>query len=179
MQTNLQGNLAQMSASPLETLLAQADQQVHTPHTCSFAQDRAKADLEDFYTILAAGQPFTDSTFTMEDAFYLAEDAAGTPYARNRFQYYYTNKQWKRAYDALPGATLFGKDGVHFQDINQGSLGNCWVLASTSAIAEIPSRLDSVIVNQDNALNPAGIYAFNFRTLGFPHTVIVDDYLPM
>ena len=91
-QTNLQGNLAQMSASPLETLLAQADQQVHTPHTCSFAQDRAKADLADFHKILAAGQPFTDTTFTMEDAFYLAEDAAGIPYANNRLHYYYTSK---------------------------------------------------------------------------------------
>ena len=28
-------------------------------------------------------------------------------------------------------------------------------------------------------MSPNGIYAVNFYTLGIPHTVIVDDYIPM
>lgn len=34
-------------------------------------------------------------------------------------------------------------------------------------------------MNRDNDLNRKGIYAVNLYTLGVPHTVIVDDYLPL
>ena len=60
-----------------------------------------------------------------------------------------------------------------------GSETSSWLMSAVSAVAEVPSRLDAVILNKDNVLNAAGIYAFEIRTLGFPHTVIVDDYLPM
>jgi len=34
-------------------------------------------------------------------------------------------------------------------------------------------------LNTDSKLNSQGIYAVNLYTLGVPHTVIVDDYLPI
>ena len=34
-------------------------------------------------------------------------------------------------------------------------------------------------MNQSNDLNAAGIYGVNLYSLGIPHTVIVDDYLPL
>ena len=39
--------------------------------------------------------------------------------------------------------------------------------------------MEKVFLNEDNGLNAAGIYAVNFYTLGIPHTVVVDDYLPL
>ena len=177
--TAVQENLAQMSASPLEMILAETAQQTHTAHSCSFQQDRAKEPLVDFYSILAAGEPFTDTSFTMEDAYYLAEDFAGVRLRRNQYHKFYVNQEWRRAFDVLPNATLFGKDGIGPQDAVMGSVSSSWLMSAASSIAEVPSRLDAVILNEDNALNPAGIYAFEIRTLGFPHTVIVDDYLPM
>ncbi len=36
-----------------------------------------------------------------------------------------------------------------------------------------------MFLNQDSALNDAGIYGVNMYALGIPHTVIVDDYLPV
>ena len=39
--------------------------------------------------------------------------------------------------------------------------------------------MEKVFLNEENGLNAAGIYAVNFYTLGIPHTVVVDDYLPL
>ena len=37
--------------------------------------------------------------------------------------------------------------------------------------------MESVFLNTEVSAN--GIYGVNFYTLGVPHTVIVDDYLPL
>ena len=52
-------------------------------------------------------------------------------------------------------------------------------MAAASAIAEVPDRLESVFLNTDTQLNDKGIYAVNLYALGVPHTVVVDDYLPV
>lgn len=62
-------------------------------------------------------------------------------------------------------------------DVRQGSIGNCWFLSAISALSEVPGRIERVFVNDDVSAN--GIYAVNFYSLGVPHTVIVDDYLPI
>ena len=86
--------------------------------------------------------------------------------------------EWTRAQDAFPGHKIFG-DGISPDDINQGGLGNCWLLSAASAIAEKPGRMEKVFLNRENYLNAAGIYGFNFYSLGVPHTVIIDDFLPL
>lgn len=86
---------------------------------------------------------------------------------------------WKRARDVFGHHTLFGTDGITPADIGQGSIGNCWFMSASAAIAEVPGRMERIFLNTENYLNFAGIYAVNFWTLGVPHTVIVDDYLPL
>ena len=39
--------------------------------------------------------------------------------------------------------------------------------------------MESIFLNNKNELSPNGIYGVNFYTLGVPHTIIVDDYLPL
>lgn len=63
--------------------------------------------------------------------------------------------------------------------MRQGSIGNCWFLSAIAALSEIPGRIERVFVSQKNELSKNGIYAVNFWTLGVPHTVIVDDYIPL
>ncbi len=53
------------------------------------------------------------------------------------------------------------------------------MMASAAALAEKPGRIKRMFLNTENKLNDAGIYAVNLYALGVPHTVIVDDYLPM
>ena len=52
-------------------------------------------------------------------------------------------------------------------------------MSVASALAEVPGRVESMFLNTDSALNDAGIYAVNLYALGVPHTVIVDDFLPV
>ena len=86
--------------------------------------------------------------------------------------------EWKRISDGN-GYSFYGPDGktsISPQDINQGYIGNCWIMAAISAVAEIPGRVEDLFVN--DSLNDIGIYAVKQYTLGVPFTQIVDDYLP-
>ena len=52
-------------------------------------------------------------------------------------------------------------------------------MSAASALAEVPGRLEKIFLNVNNEVSKNGIYAVQFYTLGVPHTVIVDDYLPL
>ena len=86
---------------------------------------------------------------------------------------------WTRAKDAFAGKTLFGTKGVIPQDIRQGEIGNCGFMAATSALAQKKGRVEKIFLNNENKVSVNGIYGLNFYSLGVPHTVIVDDFLPL
>ena len=63
--------------------------------------------------------------------------------------------------------------------MRQGSIGNCWFISAASALSEHPGRVEKIFLNANNEISKNGIYAVQFYTLGVPHTVVVDDYLPL
>lgn len=81
-----------------------------------------------------------------------------------------------QTYPTSAGYSLFGSNGLHPDDVEQGSIGNCWFLAAASAVAEVAGRFESNWLTQD--YNEAGIYAINMFQLGVPITVLVDDLVP-
>ena len=87
--------------------------------------------------------------------------------------------EWKRAKTAFSDHTLFGTNGVTPQDMRQGVIDNSWFISAASALSEVPGRVEKIFLNPINELSKNGIYALQFYTLGIPHTVIVDDYLPL
>jgi hypothetical protein len=52
-------------------------------------------------------------------------------------------------------------------------------MSAAAALSEVPGRLEKVFLNTENEIAQSGIYAVNFHTLGLPHTVVIDDYLPL
>ena len=52
-------------------------------------------------------------------------------------------------------------------------------MAAASGVAEKEDRIKNMFLNTADGLEPNGVYGVNFYTLGVPHTVVVDDYLPM
>ena len=68
----------------------------------------------------------------------------------------------------LPGTTFWGTTGISVRDIRQGYIGNCWIMAAMSALAEHPERVDHIMISEDK--EPAGIYAMNMYSLGIPFT---------
>ena len=86
---------------------------------------------------------------------------------------------WKRASETFTESGLWGSNGITPEDVRQGLLGNCWFLSAASALAEKPGRVENLFLNLDSAQNAAGIYGVNLYALGVPHTIIVDDYVPV
>ena len=83
---------------------------------------------------------------------------------------------WRRASDVFPGATLF--KGISPNDIFQGHLGDCYLLAALSCLAEVPGRIESIFVG--GGPSAPGRYTLRFAggDLGSPIEVDVDDWIP-
>ncbi|EXJ83853.1 hypothetical protein A1O1_07481 [Capronia coronata CBS 617.96] len=68
----------------------------------------------------------------------------------------------------------FYVDGVSYDDMLQGSAGDCWFLAAISALGCNPEFIERVCVIQDQAV---GVYGFVFHRDGEWHQCIIDDKL--
>ncbi len=69
--------------------------------------------------------------------------------------------------------TLYGAGGPSFTDTEQGSLGDCWLIASFAAVANSdPTAIENMFVN-----NGDGTYTVRFYSGGTPNYVTVDQTL--
>ena len=88
---------------------------------------------------------------------------------------------WERpdkiaAFANSQGSTELFHGDIEPNDVNQGSLGDCWLLSSMSAIAEYPGRIRKMFINE--GVDQHGIYGIKFTKNGVERTVFVDDRLP-
>ena len=140
-------------------------------HSCSAAHDRNKLSVDQFY---GQSTKFTDNDFTTDDAVYWAD------YSTERFgigKKVASRITWMRAMDQFSSKTLWGSEGISPKDVRQGIIGDCWFMVAASAMGEQPKRLEKIFFNKK--ADKFGMYAVNLYTLGVPHTVIVDDFLPL
>jgi len=87
--------------------------------------------------------------------------------------------EWKRPHDLTSNPELF-VDGADRFDINQGELGDCWLLAAMSSLAMNHNLFHKVLI-QGQSFNEddyAGIFKFRFWQYGEWVEVVVDDFLP-
>jgi hypothetical protein len=80
--------------------------------------------------------------------------------------------KFKRIHEILKTPTFYG-DGPDWNDVIQGAVGNCYILASTGAIVEFPDLVKPVFITDQ--VNEAGIYAIRFYIRGKPWVVTIDD----
>lgn len=150
---------------------------------CLTSQTRALEDLPDYYALSdPAASIWNDPDFEPTcDAFYwkdLGEDKKAGTSEPSKMKTRCDKVTWKRASSTFSKASLFGKEGVRPEDVEQGQIGNCWFMASLTALAEKKERVESLFVG-DGKLSKQGIYAIQFYALNVPHTVIIDDWLPL
>ena len=72
-------------------------------------------------------------------------------------------------------------DGATRFDINQGGVGNCWMLASLANLT-LHKNLFNKVVPPNQSFDKkeyAGIFHFQFWHYGEWVDVVVDDYLPI
>jgi len=109
---------------------------------------------------------FVDMDFPAEEsvAFGEADPTHGQPVS------------WIRASEVFPGAGLF--DGIEPTDVCQGSLGDCWLLAAISALAEFPGAIESLFIT--NRISKDGKYVIKLFDSSQGWTEVpIDDLLPV
>ncbi|HEV3437919.1 MAG TPA: C2 family cysteine protease, partial [Gemmata sp.] len=82
----------------------------------------------------------------------------------------------------LVSGTLFGSGGPSYEDVYQGQMGDCWLLASFGATAaNDPSVIQNMFTDDGiQTVNGTQIHVWTveFHDNGVPHYVTVDNNLP-
>lgn len=155
-------------------------------HDCTWVHRRLRD--QDYLTYnqqvttqIESATKWSDPTFPVVDAIQWPDMLTGsaadlTSYATSAYL------KWLRLqtnFPAYQGYSLFGQDKqATVDDIMQGSLGNCWFMASASAIAEIPGRIEKLFGNVDQFNNGAGFFDVQLYLLSVPITIRIDDQVP-
>lgn len=86
--------------------------------------------------------------------------------------------EWRRPSEIFGKAVPYAlfQDSIEPNDINQGSLPNCYFLSALSSLAEHPDRVRKLFVTQE--VNKAGIYVLSLCINGEFQEVVVDDAIP-
>ncbi|XP_058134189.1 calpain-13-like [Dasypus novemcinctus] len=132
---------------------------------------------QDFYSLrdqcLSKGQLFEDETFPA------MASSIGPKLLKERDLFCL---QWKRPWDKdlSSGSPDFILGSASRFDIQQGSAGDCWVLAALGSLTQNPRRLERIMPkDQSFSRNYAGIFHFQFWQCSRWVDVVVDDRLPL
>ncbi|CAH8477508.1 unnamed protein product [Schistosoma intercalatum] len=88
--------------------------------------------------------------------------------------------EWKRPHEINPNAKFFAGGASRF-DIEQGALGDCWLLAVVASISGYPQLFDQVVPKDQELKGPDYVGVIRFRFWNFGHwvEVLIDDRLPV
>lgn len=86
--------------------------------------------------------------------------------------------EWRRASQIFKDEKYLLFEGtIEMADINQGSLGDCYFLASAAALTEYPKLIYKMFKTKE--INKEGYFEIIFFIDGKFQTVVIDDYLPV
>ncbi|TRY92480.1 hypothetical protein DNTS_028185 [Danionella cerebrum] len=86
--------------------------------------------------------------------------------------------EWRRPHELVQNPVYIDQGASRF-DFSQGSLGNCWFLASVGALTFQKDIMALVIQDQQTfSVDYAGIFHFRFWRFGSWVDVVIDDKLP-
>ncbi|XP_076750450.1 calpain A isoform X2 [Xylocopa sonorina] len=131
---------------------------------------RPRAAVQDFNTLrrecLSTGTLFEDPEFPANDS--------SLYFSRRPDRYI----EWKRPMEIVDDPQLFVEGFSRF-DVQQGELGDCWLLAAVANLT-MDSNLFFQVVPEDQSFeeNYAGIFHFRFWQYGRWVDVVIDDRLP-
>ena len=84
---------------------------------------------------------------------------------------------FKRLPEVYPNNLKVFDHNIKPEDIYQNELGDCYLLASSSAVAEDPDRIKRLF--ETKQVDPVGKYHLNLFLEGIWREVVVDDYIPV
>nr|XP_034171889.1 calpain-A-like isoform X3 [Osmia lignaria] len=131
---------------------------------------RPRGAVQDFNTLrrecLASGTLFDDPEFPADDT--------SLYFSRRPDRYI----EWKRPMEIVDNPQLFVEGFSRF-DVQQGELGDCWLLAAVANLT-MDANLFFQVVPEDQSFdeNYAGIFHFRFWQYGRWVDIVIDDRLP-
>ncbi|XP_054281756.1 calpain-A isoform X3 [Macrosteles quadrilineatus] len=131
---------------------------------------RKQTDIQDFYKIrdecLAEGKLWEDPEFEAADSSIFFSRGPPKPF------------EWKRPMEISDDPQLFVEGATRF-DVQQGELGDCWLLAAVANLTLQPTLFHQVVPDDQGFDDKyAGIFHFRFWQYGRWVDVCVDDRLP-
>jgi hypothetical protein len=132
-------------------------------------KSRAKADELEI-SKLGDGELFVDQNFEHFTEYRSKQDSGGSKLVEI---------DWLRPHE-LVDEPSFGFENIQPDEVEQGSLGDCWFIAALSAIARFP-QLYSRVISMDTVLwgrDYVGVVCVRFWLYGEWVEVYVDDRLP-
>ncbi|XP_011333302.2 calpain-A isoform X2 [Ooceraea biroi] len=131
---------------------------------------RPRGEVQDFSVLrrecLASGRLFEDPEFPANDS--------SLYFSRRPDRYI----EWKRPMEIADNPQFFVEGFSRF-DVQQGELGDCWLLAAVANLTMHPNLFFQVVPeDQSFDENYAGIFHFRFWQYGRWVDVVIDDRLP-
>ncbi|XP_055707120.1 calpain-B-like isoform X4 [Phlebotomus papatasi] len=131
---------------------------------------RSRGDVQDFHTLrqqcLASGTLFEDPEFPASDSSLM--------FSRRPDRYV----EWLRPMEITSDPQFFVEGYSRF-DVQQGELGDCWLLAAAANLTQDPKLFFRVVPEDQNFSDDyAGIFHFRFWQYGRWIDVVIDDRLP-
>ena len=128
------------------------------------------------------GKLFTDPLFPPNAYSLLGLDSKGRPldikaYQDNSTEIDYKEIEFLRASEIFKDNYSLFSEKIKFDDIIQGSLGDCYFLASIANLCKYPGLIRGLF--KTDTVNKDGYYEIILRIDGRKHIVIVDDYFPV
>jgi len=130
---------------------------------------KVQAGIDFINEVLAKGEPYCDPDFTPNlIPSYIRENEMD-----KMERHALPDDQWQRVSDLVENHGLF-KSGPKFDDIQQGGLGDCYLMCALSAYAEFPDLVRYSFVNTTR--NHCGIYGIIIYINGVAELMIIDDF---
>nr|XP_040240105.2 LOW QUALITY PROTEIN: calpain-A-like [Anopheles coluzzii] len=135
------------------------------------AGQRSSFDVQDFYQIR---QQCLDNGTLFEDPEFPAS-ASSLMYSKRPDRHY----EWLRPHEICDGPEFFVEGFSRFERVQQGELGDCWLLAACANLTQ-DHKMFLRVVPEDNSFEDgyAGVFHFRFWQYGKWVDVVIDDRLP-
>lgn len=149
---------------------------------CTLAIERLKRGSNtDYAKLSSTTKLYVDNEFTPDASSILWPDYVSPKVMGELGRY--ANATWKRVQHIVKDKKcllkFFGQQGITPSDIQQGVLGDCWLLAGLATLAARDDRLSKIFANKDPRYPPDGLIGVKVRVLNKPMLVTIDDFIPV
>jgi len=121
-----------------------------------------------------SANPYVDTDFNGISSIYWSDFSTSTSaYTYNSLiDQGYSFPSWSRTF---PSSAIWTAGSVDFNDIAQGSIGTCYILASMSALGEWEEKIKDIFLGLNR--QSSGIVPIKFYIRGKPWVLTVDEQL--